>query len=151
MSPAKKIYLIGFMGSGKSTTGKKLASGLGWSFVDLDKKIEEETGRKIPEIFSKQGEEYFREVERRVLRAMESLSEVVISTGGGAPCYHDNMEHMLGNGITIYLKLTPVQLKQRLAVSKGERPLIKDVKGKTFRISLKKNLTAAKNGITGLK
>ncbi len=127
MSHADKIYLIGFMGSGKSTIGKKVASGLGWSFVDLDKEIEKETGLRIPGIFAKHGEEYFRKVENRILQSLKSRSGVVISTGGGAPCFFDNMDHMLKNGLTIYLKLTPGQLKQRLAASKGQRPLIKDI------------------------
>jgi shikimate kinase len=121
------IYIIGFMGSGKSTAGKKLASLLGWSFIDLDKKIEEHEGKTIPEIFSERGEDYFRVVEKQLLRNLKSETETIISTGGGTPCYSDNMNIMLESGLTIYLKLTPMQLRSRLSESKGDRPLIKDL------------------------
>jgi len=122
------IYIIGFMGSGKSTAGKKLASALGWRFIDLDKKIEEKTGKTIPEIFKEFGEDYFRELETSELRNLNSSFSTIISTGGGTPCYGNNMDYMLSTGLTIYLKLTPGQLKSRLSDSKGERPLIKDLK-----------------------
>jgi shikimate kinase len=121
------IYIIGFMGSGKSTAGKKLASLMGWTFVDLDKKIEEFAGKSIPEIFEQEGESSFRQIEAKILRSLDSLKHTVISTGGGTPCYDDNMEFMLSTGLTLYLKLTPGQLKSRLSKSKGERPLIKDL------------------------
>lgn len=121
------IYLIGFMGSGKSTVGKKLASLLEWSYIDLDKKIEEKTGKTIPELFSENGEEYFRNIESEVLRSLKFQTNTVISTGGGTPCHEDNIDFMNETGLTIYLKLNPVQLKSRLSESKGERPLIKDL------------------------
>ncbi len=123
------VYLIGFMGSGKSTAGRKLASLLGWSFIDLDKRIEEYSGKKIPEIFSEFGETYFRKIESEVLKSYESHNDIVISAGGGTPCLQDNMDFMLGTGLTIYLKLTPGQLKNRLVKSKTERPLIKGLSG----------------------
>ncbi len=122
-----RVYIIGFMGSGKSTAGKKLASLLGWSFIDLDKRIEEKAGKTIPEIFSQQGEDYFRNIEAEVLKNLISQTKTVISTGGGTPCHGDNMDHMLETGLTLYLKLTPGQLKSRLSESTGKRPLIKDL------------------------
>jgi shikimate kinase len=125
MSANHIVYLIGFMGSGKSTAGKKLASSLGWSFVDLDKKIEETTGKTIAEIFSERGEEYFRKVESEMLKTLVSGDNTVISAGGGTPCHGNNMEFMSETGVTIYLKLTPGQLKSRLAGSHQERPLLK--------------------------
>jgi shikimate kinase len=121
------IYIIGFMGSGKTTTGKKLASHLGWSFIDLDKLIEKHVGKTVPEIFSQKGEDYFREIETRLLRTLRSDTNTVISTGGGTPCYRDNMDFMIESGLTLYLKLTPGELKSRLSGSKGGRPLIKDL------------------------
>jgi shikimate kinase len=124
MTTRKLIYIIGFMGSGKTTAGKKLASILEWSFIDLDKKIEDFTGRTIPELFSVYGEEHFRNVESEVLKSLGSHANTVISTGGGTPCHYDNMAYMIETGLTLYLKLTPVQLKSRLNGSKGERPLI---------------------------
>ncbi|NSW94606.1 MAG: shikimate kinase [Bacteroidales bacterium] len=123
----KKIYLVGFMGSGKSTMGRKLAASLGWSFIDLDKRIEEETGMNIPDIFLYKGEDYFRATETRLLRSLENFEETIISTGGGTPCYHDNMDFMLRTGLTIYLKLTPAQLKSRLKRSADKRPLLRNV------------------------
>jgi len=119
------IYIIGFMGSGKTTAGIKLASLLGWSFIDLDKKIEEYAGKTIPDIFSQEGEGYFRDLETRLLKTLKSCTDTIISTGGGTPCYSDNMDFMLETGLTVYLKLTPGELKNRLSDSKGERPLIK--------------------------
>ncbi|HUV00457.1 MAG TPA: shikimate kinase [Bacteroidales bacterium] len=127
MTALCKIYIIGFMGSGKSTAGRKLASDLEWSFIDLDRKIEEYTVMKIPEIFSVHGEEYFREVEARVLKNLEPETNTVVSTGGGTPCFGDNMSHMLRTGLTIYLKMTPEQLKNRLSRSSAERPLLKNI------------------------
>jgi shikimate kinase len=121
------IYIIGFMGSGKSTSGKKLASLLGWSFIDLDNRIEEYTGKRIPEIFSQKGENYFRDVEAEVLKSLRYQVNTVISTGGGTPCFGSNMDHMLETGLTLYLKLTPAQLESRLSESMGERPLIRDL------------------------
>jgi shikimate kinase len=125
MHKSRKVYIIGFMGSGKTTAGKKLAALLDWSFNDLDKRIEEQTGLTIPEIFSQHGEEYFRSLESNALKSLRSLKNIVISTGGGAPCHGDNMDFMLETGLTIYLKLTPDQLKSRLSESKDERPLLK--------------------------
>jgi shikimate kinase len=127
MTTRHLIYIIGFMGSGKTTAGEKLASLLGWSFIDLDKKIEEYEGKSIPEIFSENGEEYFRITESRLLKKLDVGNNTVISTGGGTPCYSNNMDIMLESGLTIYLKLTPLQLRSRLSESKGDRPLIKDL------------------------
>ena len=127
MLNSPKLYIIGFMGSGKSTAGKKLAALLGWSFIDLDKKIEEQTGMTISDIFTQHGETYFRNVESAVLRSLITQKNAVISTGGGTPCYGDNMDFMLETGLTLYLKLTPGQLKGRLLNSKGERPLLKNL------------------------
>ncbi|HCU21262.1 MAG: hypothetical protein A2X05_06835 [Bacteroidetes bacterium GWE2_41_25] len=123
------LYIIGFMGSGKTTAGRRLASMLRWSFVDLDKKIEEHTGLKIPEIFSLHGEEHFRKVEAEILRSPATDSNTVIATGGGTPCYDDNMKYMLETGLTIYLKMTPGQLAGRLKGSSDERPLIRNLSG----------------------
>lgn len=115
------------MGSGKTTTGQKLAGLLGWEFTDLDRCIEADTGMTIPEIFSNHGEAWFREVESKMLRKLQPLINTVVSTGGGTPCHGDNMDFMLDTGLTIYLKLTPGQLKSRLSGTNGERPLLKDL------------------------
>ena len=94
---------------------------------DENRRIEEYTGKAISEIFSQHGENYFRKVETEVLRSLKPQTNTVISTGGGTPCYGDNMDYMLETGLTIYLKQTPDQLKSRLSESTGKRPLIKDL------------------------
>ncbi|HEX2920082.1 MAG TPA: shikimate kinase [Bacteroidales bacterium] len=121
----ERIYLTGFMGSGKTTAGKKLAEQMNWTFVDLDKTIEHDTGLSIKDIFSKHGEQYFRELESAFLRRLSLKGMVVISTGGGTPCHSGNMSFMLDKGLTIYFKLTPAQLAERLTNSKTDRPLLK--------------------------
>jgi shikimate kinase len=115
------------MGSGKSTTGKKLASHLNWSFIDLDEKIEQSTGMEIRDIFSEKGEAFFRKIESDTLKGMASESNAVISTGGGTPCFGDNMDFMLRTGLTVYLRMTPARLKSRLAGTSERRPLLKDI------------------------
>jgi len=139
------VYIIGFMGSGKSTAGRKLAAILGWDFVDLDRKIEERAGKTIPQIFSEEGEDNFRIIEAEVLKNMKPLKETVISTGGGTPCHGDNMDFMLANGLTIYLKMTPEQLKKRLLESSGERPLIKNVPDNELQSFIEKKLSSREN------
>lgn len=120
-----RIFLIGFMGSGKSTLGTRLAKSIGYQHVDMDHLIEETAGMTIPGIFSEFGEEVFRKWEHDILLELCRRDRVVISTGGGVPCHHDLMEMMNRNGTTIYLELPPRALKERLMRSKTERPLIK--------------------------
>ena len=121
------VYLIGFMGCGKTTVGKKLAASLKWKFIDLDNKIEEKTGLTVGELFATRGEEYFREIEATTLRELTFDSNCVVAVGGGTPCFKENMDFMLNNGYTIYLKLTPAQLASRLKVSEEERPLLQNI------------------------
>lgn len=125
--PLSTVYIIGFMGSGKSTAGRKLATSLGWAFIDLDRKIEERAGKTIPQIFSQNGEDHFRKIESETLHELDSESNTIVSTGGGTPCHGRNMDFMLETGLTIYLKMTPEQLASRLLESSGERPLIKNI------------------------
>lgn len=127
MPEGKLVYVIGFMGSGKSTAGKKLAALLDCPFIDLDRKIEETAGKSIPQIFSQDGEEAFRKTESVVLKNIRPLQGTIVSTGGGTPCHGDNMDFMLMNGLTVYLKMTPGQLAHRLMESTTVRPLIKDI------------------------
>ena len=121
------IYIIGFMGSGKSTAGKKLSGVLGWTFMDIDRKIEEVAGKTIPQIFAVDGEDVFRKIESDVLNSINPGEGTIVSTGGGTPCHGNNMDLMLGTGLTVYLKMTPEQLTYRLLESTAVRPLIKNV------------------------
>lgn len=142
MAEKKLVYLIGFMGSGKSTAGKRVAASLGWSFIDLDKKIEETAGKTIPQIFSQDGEKAFRKTESGVLRSLGESQQTVIATGGGTPCHGDNMDFMLLSGLTVYLKMTPDQLTHRLLESSTVRPLIKNISDEDLPGFIEKALAA---------
>jgi shikimate kinase len=120
-----RIFLIGFMGSGKSTLGLKLARQIAYKFIDMDQLIEETAGMTIPEIFSELGEEVFRKWEHDILMEVSQRDKVVISTGGGAPCHSDMIRIMNDFGTTVYIQLSPEALAKRLQQSKTERPLIK--------------------------
>ncbi len=124
-----KVFLIGFMGSGKTSIGKKLAHFLKYDFIDLDKLIEVKTEMSIAEYFVKYGEEAFRKLEREVLQNTVYPEKIIVATGGGMPCYFDNMDWMNKNGITAYLSLPSKTLANRLENSKTERPLIQGLKG----------------------
>lgn len=120
------LFLTGYMGSGKSTVGEKLASKIKYSFVDLDKFIEAEYHQTIPEIFASKGEGEFRAMEHNALKKLVERDDVVIACGGGTPCYYDNMELMNNHGITVYIKMSVDTLVSRLSVAKEKRPLIQN-------------------------
>ena len=119
-----KVFLIGFMGCGKSTFGKKLAEQLNWDFVDLDDYIEKQEGASIPLIFKNKGEAYFRSLESKAVEESSRWEKTVISTGGGTPCFNDNIISINNIGLSIYIKLSPEVLKSRLEGEKAKRPLI---------------------------
>lgn len=120
-----RIYLVGYMGSGKSTLGRRLAKLAQMNFIDLDKYIEERHCRSVPQLFAEEGEACFRELEHKALVEVSEFDNVVVATGGGAPCFFDNMELMNRTGITLFLDFSPAFLTGRLLRSKTERPLIK--------------------------
>lgn len=129
-----KIFLIGFMGSGKSTHGKRLARLLNRPFIDLDHYIERKENKSIGEIFTKDGESHFRDLEKLYLNQVISrYAQSVISLGGGTPCFNDNMNTILKNGLPIYIQMSPEALFNRISNSANERPLLK---GKTKEQSL---------------
>lgn len=120
-----RIYLTGYMGSGKSTLGRRLAKMAGLHFIDLDRYIEERHCRTVQQIFAEEGEETFRIYERNALEEISEFDGVVVATGGGAPCFFDNMALMNRTGVTIFLDVDPEILTRRLIKSRTERPLIK--------------------------
>lgn len=131
MEHAGVIFLVGYMGSGKTTLGRKLARSLGLPFIDLDAQIEADLGRTIPEIFATWGEVMFREHEAAALRALDTDKAAVIAVGGGTPCYHENMSWMNQHGRTLYLQLSPRALWHRLERSDvRKRPVLQGLQGK---------------------
>lgn len=120
-----QIYLIGFMGSGKSFTGKRLAKLLKRSFIDLDEFIEQQEGHSIRALFDQAGETYFRKTEAHALRQMLQQPPAIIATGGGTPCFHQSMSWMNQHGLTIYLNTPSEVLFQRLKEGRKHRPLIR--------------------------
>ncbi|MEL6864676.1 MAG: shikimate kinase [Bacteroidota bacterium] len=119
-----RIFLVGFMGSGKSRVGKELAEALDYQHIDLDEWIVQKEGRSIPEIFEEQGEAHFRELEHRYLLEMAKEEDTVISSGGGTPCFSDHIHWMNAHGLTIFLDLSEDRLLERLLRKPGKRPLI---------------------------
>lgn len=120
----KNIFLVGMPSSGKSTLGKRIADLLHYRFIDTDKLIVREEGRSIAEIFAQSGEAYFREAERRVLQTIRPGTNQVVSTGGGMPCFHDNMAYMNATGVSVFLDVPVAVLVRRiLAHALEDRPL----------------------------
>ncbi len=124
-----RIYLIGFMGCGKSSLGKRLAKRLDYPFLDIDTETEKKAGQNVQGIFETHGETYFRSLEQEVLYATTEHDRAVIATGGGTPCFNDNMDFMNANGVTVYLKMAPQSLAYRLEYAQRKRPLIEGNKG----------------------
>jgi len=122
-----KIFLIGFMGCGKTTLGKKLAAKQGFELVDLDHEIERLTGTTVADYFSVHGEEAFRKLESDTLKNHPYAENCVIATGGGTPCYFNNMDWMNANGITVYIELSAVSLAKRLEKGMAKRPLLRNL------------------------
>lgn len=123
------IFFTGFMGCGKTTWSRKLAAHLGYDFIDLDHLLEEQAGMTIAEYFASYGEEAFRILESEVLKQTAYSNNTVISTGGGLPCFFDNMNWMNAHGKTVYIKLSPKTLVDRLEKGKAKRPLLRDKHG----------------------
>lgn len=135
-----RIFLIGYMGSGKTNTGNKLAEKLGLVFRDLDYLFEAKYRISIYQFFSKYGEELFRELEHKLLKESVVLENMVLSVGGGTPFFYDNMQIMNDHGLTVYIKMPPDALYTRLTNSRKQRPLINDLEDSDLREHIHKQL-----------
>ncbi|HEU0109560.1 MAG TPA: shikimate kinase [Flavisolibacter sp.] len=123
-----KIFLIGFMGCGKTHWGQELSKKLSIPFFDLDEKIEEHAGTSITTIFAEKGEEYFRMLEKEVLYFItESHETFVMATGGGTPCFYNNIDYLKKNGIVVWFNCSIDCLYKRLSTEKGKRPLVASI------------------------
>lgn len=120
----ERIFIVGYMGAGKTTVGKGLAKLRELTFLDLDAFIENKYRKTVSQLFAEKGESEFRRMEQSALREVSEFENIVVSTGGGAPCYNDNMELMNKAGTTVYIEAGPEELAARLLASKTVRPLI---------------------------
>jgi shikimate kinase len=137
---ASKIYLIGMPASGKSTLGKQLAQELGYTFIDLDESIVKAEQRSISDIFSWKGESYFRIVEQQVLHKTMYLKKAVIATGGGVPCFYDNISWINSNGLSIFLDVPVELLAERILFQQNVRPLFREQNREALITQLKEKL-----------
>lgn len=119
-----RILLIGFMGAGKTTLGRALAHDMHLQFIDMDGYIVSRFRKSVSELFAERGEEGFRLLERSVLHEVAEFEDVVIATGGGVPCFFDNMDYMNAQGTTVYLRAATQVLHRRLTISHTQRPLV---------------------------
>ena len=122
----RRIIIIGYMGAGKTTVGKALSKELNIPFYDLDWYIESRMRKTVPQIFAERGEEGFRKIEHNLLHEVAEFEDVIISCGGGTPCFYDNMDYITSQGDTFYLKASPEVLYGHLKIGKTERPLLKN-------------------------
>lgn len=136
----KRIYLIGYMGAGKTTVGKALEKRTGLSFIDLDYYIEGRYRKTVSQLFAEKGEEAFREIERRMLHEVSMFEDVLISTGGGTPCFFDNMAYMNRCGTTIYLQVPVAELAKRLELCKHTRPVLAGRSGEALEAFIAESL-----------
>lgn len=127
MARAERVYLTGFMGAGKTATGRRLAAALGWEFVDLDERVEAAAGMPVAELFERRGEAEFRSLERAELDATLRRERVVVATGGGTLAQPGVLERLRGRGLIVWLKLPFAELADRVeAAGAGARPLYQD-------------------------
>lgn len=138
----KRIFLTGYMGAGKTTVGRSLAAELHLSFIDLDLYIEGRFHKEIRQIFAEKGEEGFRDIERRMLHEVAEFEDVLVSTGGGTPCFFDNAAFMNAQGTTVYLKVSVDELAARLETCKQTRPVLQNRSGEELKQFIATNLQA---------
>ena len=129
----QRIFLTGYMGAGKTTVGKELAERTGLSFIDLDVFIEERYHRTVSRLFAEYGEDKFIDIERRLLHEVAEFEDIIISTGGGTPCFFDNMEFMNAAGKTVYLQVSVDELAARLETCRHTRPVLQNRTGEELK------------------
>lgn len=134
------IYIIGFMGSGKTHWGRLLASRLQRTFVDLDQLLEDHEKLSVQQMFEKHGEEWFREKEALALRALIDEENILVSCGGGSPCFHDNMNFMNTTGSTLFLEGSPKFLLANIIKDPEARPLLKNMSEPEMLFFIEKKL-----------
>jgi shikimate kinase len=140
-----KIFLIGFMGSGKTHWGRLLSEKLSIPFFDLDEKVSEQAGKSIAEIFATAGEEHFRMQEKEMLHIItESHESFVMACGGGSPCFFNNIDYMHSSGTTVWINTHLELLYQRLVKEKEKRPLIKDLSDEQLKSFITKKFADRK-------
>jgi len=137
----RRIIIIGYMGAGKTTLGKALAKETGIPFYDLDWYIESRMRKTVKQLFDERGEEGFRLIERNMLHEVAEFDNVIISCGGGTPCFFDNMEYMNRQGETLYLKATPEVLYGHLKMGKTVRPLLLNKTPEEVQAFIREQLT----------
>ena len=135
-----KYYLVGYMYSGKSTFGRRLAADKGLDFLDLDRAFEERYHYTVPRFFDAFGEEAFRKLEAQMLRSTADLDNVVVSCGGGTPCHSGNMDFILAHGTAIYLRMTVDALVDRALHSRNPRPLMQSLSEAALRAKIEEQL-----------
>lgn len=135
-----KYYLVGYMYSGKSTFGRRLATERGMGFLDLDQAFEERYHYTVPRFFAQFGEQAFRKLESQLLRSTANLDNMVIATGGGTPCYSGNMDFILANGTAIYLQMSIEDLVVRALRSHNPRPLMRGLSESDMRTKIASQL-----------
>ena len=134
------IFLIGFMGSGKTHWGRLWAQQTGIPFFDLDEVIEQQEHKTIAEIFEQNGETYFRQKETEVLKTFSEKKNCIIACGGGTPCFNNNMQWMNEHGTTVYLSATPDEIVKRVITEQEKRPLIKNLHPSELKSFIEKKL-----------
>ncbi len=137
---SRRIFLVGYMGSGKTTLGRAISRILGLEFIDLDYYIESRYHKSVRAIFAEYGEARFREIEQNMLHEVADIENIVIATGGGTPCFYDNMDYMNKRGACIYLQATVDELCRRLNNNKENRPLLRDKNKTEMREFIEKNI-----------
>lgn len=136
----RPVFLIGFMGSGKTTLARAVSKATGRQFIDLDFYVENRFRKSVREIFATEGEERFRELEARMLREVGEFEDVVVACGGGTPCFNDNMAYMNSRGTTVFLDATDECLHRRLMKGKHKRPLLADKNSDEITVAIREGM-----------